>query len=146
MFRCCLRPKRYSRMTNEKPTDTRSFISSMNVYSSRVVSVVEAVSDYHGDEKHQDTLDFGRGDIIHVIEMKEDYFVGFLQTDPHKNLGRFPANLCKVHKSWLKEKWVESNPTVVSAQDMPTYNTRHIITEKSPTYAMSAPTYVNIII
>ncbi|KAK9712426.1 hypothetical protein K7432_007165 [Basidiobolus ranarum] len=142
-------------MTDDKSVDTSGSVTSINAYSSRVVSVVEAMSDYHGDEKFLDTLSFLKGDIIKVIEKKEDYFVGFLHNDMNKTLGRFPASLCKVHKSWLKEKWIETSQTPrddsssissLDSEDFPAINVSHIVTHELPKYSMSAPTYIDIVI
>ncbi|KAK9760418.1 hypothetical protein K7432_015549 [Basidiobolus ranarum] len=155
MFPCCLRTKYYLRMTDEKSINSRSFITSINVYSSRVISVVEATGDYHGDEKFTDALQFFKGDIIHVIEQNGDSFVGFLQNDMNKNLGSFPTNLCKVYKSWLKEKWVETSQTSdedsssissLTTEDFRFTDIDHVITQEPPKYSMSAPTFVKIII
>ncbi|ORX95783.1 hypothetical protein K493DRAFT_314856 [Basidiobolus meristosporus CBS 931.73] len=146
VFACCLPRNSYTRVP-ECPGQSEKGMTTINAFSSRVISCVVAMENFAGDKGTKNPLVFEKGARICVVEKANDHFVGFLESDPMKVLGNFPAEICQVDRAWLAEKFtkgsVSSDSDSEDEAEMKSKLTR-LITKEPGTCTMNSSKFVEI--
>ncbi|KAK9711276.1 hypothetical protein K7432_007960 [Basidiobolus ranarum] len=145
VFACCLSKNSYTRVPECSVQSEKVNTKSINAFSSRVISCVIATEDFTGLNTTDHPLIFNKGARICVVEKANDHFVGFLENDPMKELGNFPAEICQVDRAWLAEKFSKTSISSDSESEMESESEgAKMITKEPGTYTMNSSKFVEI--
>ncbi|ORY04158.1 hypothetical protein K493DRAFT_311453 [Basidiobolus meristosporus CBS 931.73] len=123
---CCLPTSNYTRVPECPSLTEKEGLSSINAFSSRVISRVIATETIDGGEDMPRPLQCDKGARICVVDKTDDYFIGFLENDSMRALGTFSIDKCQVDRTWLVEKLSECS---ISSDSEAEPESRNIISE-----------------